>query len=184
MSRLRASLVVLMLIGCGGTSATVPSSNAPSSSSTADTLVGHVTRAEVEALPKWAVAKDSTETNPELEAAKALSSVPAGASVRVILGTWCGDSRREVTRFWKALDVAGAVPFSIEYVAVDRAKKTSDGSIDGVELRYVPTFIVLRNGKESGRVIESSPNGIERDLGALLRGEKTGVISRRTDVGA
>jgi hypothetical protein len=147
--------------------------------------VGHVARADVEALPKWVEAKTDPETQPDEAGAKALASVPAGASVRVIFGTWCGDSRREVTRFWKALDVAGGkVPFAIEYVGVDMGKKAPEGLIDGVELRYVPTFIVLRGGKEVGRVIESAPNGIEKDLGALLRGEKTGVISLRTDVGA
>lgn len=150
-----------------------------------DPLVGHVARADVEKLPKWIEAKSKPETEPDEKAAKALANVPKGALVRVIFGTWCGDSRREVTRFWKAIDLAGgATPFAIEYVAVDTGKKVPDGSIDGVGLRYVPTFLVLRDGKEVGRIVESSPNGIETDLGALLRGQRSGVISKRSDVGA
>jgi hypothetical protein len=155
---------------------TTPSANEP--------LVGHVARADVEALPKWIEAKTKPETRPDEAGAKALASVPPGATVRVIFGTWCGDSRREVTRFWKSIDIAGAkLPFAIEYVGVDMGKKEPSGLVDGVGLRYVPTFIVVRAGKEVGRIIESAPNGIEKDLGALLRGEKTGVISLRTDVG-
>ena len=147
--------------------------------------VGHVTRAEVEALPKWIAARQQDDTIPDAEAARALKDVPAGATVRVFFGTWCGDSRREVTRLWKALDLAGGgVPFALEYVAVDRAKTAPGGLTDGIGLRYVPTFVVVRAGKEVGRIIESSPGGLEKDLRALLKGERTGVISSRSDVGA
>jgi hypothetical protein len=192
----RRTIVAASVLCCACASSTpsptpTPPTPAPMASTTTsnatEPLVGHVARADVEALPKWIEAKTKPETQPDEAAAKSLASVAPGAKVRVIFGTWCGDSRREVTRFWKAIDLAGGVakmPFAIEYVGVDMGKKAPEGMIDGVELRYVPTFLVLRDGKEVGRVIESAPNGIEKDLGALLRGEKTGVISQRTDVGA
>ena len=196
---IRWTMIAASVLGCACASSTPSPSATPTTSTTSttaettasttpknpdDPLVGHVARADVEALPKWIEAKTKLETQPDEAAAKALATVPQGASLRVIFGTWCGDSRREVTRFWKALDLAGKVPFAIEYVAVDMGKKAPDGLVDGVGLRYVPTFVVVRGGKEVGRVIESAPNGIEKDLGALLRGEKTGVISLRSDVGA
>ena len=181
-----------LLLACGGGTPTVVSPPAPArpavstlapSSPDDEPPAGHITRAVVERLPKWVVARESAD--PDAVAAKALLDVPPGATVRVFLGTWCGDSRREVSRFWKALDLAGGpVPFTMEYIAVDRAKSAPDGLTNGIGLRYVPTFIVVRGGKEVGRIIESSPGGIEKDLRALLRGERAGVISARTDVGA
>ncbi len=50
------------------------------------------------------------------------------------------------------------------------------------EILYVPTFIVSRNGQEVGRIVESSPNGIEKDLLALLTGRSRGLITSRADL--
>jgi hypothetical protein len=104
--------------------------------------------------------------------------------VTVFLGTWCSDSRREVARLWRALDqVGGLVPFEVEYVAVDRAKSAPADLVAGQDLRYVPTFVVEREGEEVGRVVESAPGGIESDLLALLTGEASGTVSGRDDLG-
>lgn len=126
---------------------------------------------------KWETA--FAAASPSADAAKALASVPPGGEVLVVLGTWCGDSRREVSRFVKALDLAGAVPFQTRFVGVDRQKRAEGLDAEALGIRYVPTFIVSRGGKEVGRVVESAPGGIEADVGALLRGEKTGVLSAR-----
>jgi len=64
---------------------------------------------------------------------------------------------------------------------VDRAKEAPGDLLSGVELEYVPTFVVSRGGAEVGRIVESSPGGVERDLGDLLRGDQTGIISGRED---
>jgi hypothetical protein len=144
-------------------------------------LVGPVTREKVEASPEWAQAE--VEAKPDPNVAAALAAVPAGAEVEIFLGTWCGDSRREVPRLWKALDAAGgAVPFQIHYVGVDHAKKEPAAEIAREGVRFLPTFIVRRGGHEVGRVVETSPNGIESDLLALLTGKASGVLSTRTDL--
>lgn len=144
-------------------------------------LIGAVTREKVEAAPEWVQAE--VEAKPDPNVAAALAAVPAGAEVEVFLGTWCGDSRREVPRLWKAIDAAGGtVPFRIHYVGVDHAKKEPAAEIAKQGVRYLPTFIVRRDGKEVGRIVETSPNGIESDLLALLTGKASGVLSTRTDL--
>jgi thiol-disulfide isomerase/thioredoxin len=144
-------------------------------------LVGPVTREKVEASPEWVQAE--VEAKPDPNVAAALASVPPGAEVEIFLGTWCGDSRREVPRFWKAVDAAGgAVPFQVHYVGVDHAKKEPAAEIAREGVRYLPTFIVRRGGHEVGRIVETSPNGIESDLLALLTGKASGVLSTRTDL--
>lgn len=145
-------------------------------------LVGPATREQIEeASPEWVQAE--VDSHPEAEAAKALASVEPGAEVTVFLGTWCGDSRREVPRLWRAIDAAGgAVPFRISYVAVDRQKKEPAGAAVESGIRYVPTFIVRRGGHEVGRIVEEAPHGIEHDLLDLLTGKAHGVIATRQDV--
>lgn len=144
-------------------------------------LLGPVTREKVEAVPEWVQAE--VDAKPEAAAAAALAAVEPGAEVVVYFGSWCGDSRREVPRFWKALDAAGAaVPFSVRYVAVDRQKKEPADAVAQDGVRYLPTFIVRRGGHEVGRVVETSPKGIESDLLALLNGSAHGVLSTRTDL--
>ena len=116
---------------------------------------------------------------PDRAAARALATVPPGGEVLVVLGTWCGDSRREVSRFAKALELAGPVPFGVKWLGVDREKEAPGFDAKTLDIRFVPTFIVSRAGRELGRVVESSPGGIETEVGALLREEAHGVVTAR-----
>ena len=145
-------------------------------------LVGPATREQIEgAAPEWVQAE--VEAHPDAETAKALAAVAPGAEVTIFLGTWCSDSRREVPRFWHCLDeTGGAVPFKVTYVTVDRQKKEPAGPVTENGVRFLPTFIVRRDGREVGRIVETAPNGIEHDLLALLTGKAKGVIATRTDL--
>ncbi len=139
---------------------------------------GVVTQADIEAaLPAWAEERRAAQV--DQTASAALAQVAPGAELVVVLGTWCGDSKREVPRLWRALELAGAVPFTVTYLGVDRVKEAPGGVVDGLDLRYVPTFIVRRDGAEVGRVIEGAAEGVEVALLALLRGERSGVTSLR-----
>jgi hypothetical protein len=66
---------------------------------------------------------------------------------------------------------------------VDRDKHEPRDLIANQDLRFVPTIIVRRNGEELGRIVEESPQGIEIDLLAILRGDQTGWVSAREDLG-
>ena len=172
--------IVSLATSCA-TSTTAPAQAKPAEK---PVIVGETTRAAIEAAPEWMAAE--AESQPDPAASTALATVPPGAEVTVFLGTWCGDSRREVPRFWKALDIAGSrgaeAPFAIHYIGVDRQKKEPSAPVTNNNILYVPTFIVSREGREVGRVVEESPNGIEKDLLALLTGQAQGLITTRTDL--
>jgi thiol-disulfide isomerase/thioredoxin len=161
-----------------------PASPAPAAATAAapeTVLIGDTTRDKVEASPEWVQAE--VEAQPDAAAAAALAAVEPGAEVTVYLGTWCGDSRREVPRFWKAVDAGGgSVPFAVRYVGVDHAKKEPADLLKQDDVRYLPTIIVRRGGKEVGRIVETSPHGVEQDLLALLTGKAAGVLSTRQDL--
>ncbi len=146
-------------------------------------LVGLLTRAEIEAaLPDWVVAQ--VEARPDSEQAVAMAAAGSAASrVTVYLGTWCSDSRRELSRFWRAIDEAGGeAAFELAYVGVSRDKEQPAERLEGLGLEYVPTFVVEIEGAETGRIVEESPHGIEHDLAALLRGEATGLITAKEEL--
>ncbi len=171
---LSSAMALTALAGAGDPPA-VPLTARPAAPEEA-VAAGPTTREKVEASPEWAQAE--VEAKPDESAARALGTVEPGAEVTVFLGTWCGDSRREVPRFWKALDAeGGAVPFQVRYVAVDHAKKEPAGLLKENDVRYLPTFIVRRGGHEVGRIVETSPHGVEQDLLALLAGKASGVLT-------
>jgi thiol-disulfide isomerase/thioredoxin len=159
--------------------AAVPAPAAPAQET--PVLVGPTTRDKIEAAPEWTLAE--VEARPEADAARELAEVQPGAEVVVFLGTWCGDSRRELPRLWKAMDSgSGAVNFQIRYIGVDHAKKEPADLVKEYNVLYLPTFIVRRGGREVGRIVETAPHGIERDLLGLLTGKTTGILTTRTDL--
>lgn len=145
-------------------------------------LLGTLARTAIEsACPEWVAERGAA--SPDAEFSRRLVAVEPGAKVTIFLGTWCGDSRRQLARLWRALDEAGRDPsFSIDYVGVDEAKREPAERIIGRDLRYVPTFLVERDGVEVGRIVEVAPNGIERDLLALLEGSVQGLLTTRAEL--
>lgn len=176
-------IVALSFLSC--TSPPAPVVQHPAPTAEKPVITGPLQRAQLTDIPKWTL-PDTVDN----AAAKALAQVPPGAHVQAIIGTWCSDSRRELPRLYKALDVAGvtdaaSMPFTLEVIGVDRDKKSPGLTLD---VAYVPTFIVTRPDenaagamREVGRIIESAPNGIEKDLLSLLDGTRSGVITGRQD---
>ena len=100
----------------------------------------------------------------------------AGKEFVIFMGTWCGDSRREVPRMLRVLDYCGIKPSRIKLIMVsnqDSAYKQSPSHEErGLEIHRVPDLIVYKKKEETGRVIESPVVSLEKDLLAIERDEK------------
>lgn len=96
-------------------------------------------------------------------------------NIKLFLGTWCSDSKREVPRFYKVLDVANFPENQLEVIAVDDAresyKQSPNGEEQGLNIHRVPTFIFYKNGKEINRIVESPHTTLEQDLKDILEGK-------------
>lgn len=150
---------------------------APDAAADPEVELGPLTREQVEQLDPRFVEAETTSIV-DSAAARELGAAAPGAELVVYLGTWCSDSRREVGRFWRLLDeLPEVVPFTIEYVGVDRKKVEPQALLAGAGVDHVPTFVVRRDGVECGRVVEKAPHGIERDLADLLAGSAHGFLS-------
>jgi thiol-disulfide isomerase/thioredoxin len=79
-------------------------------------------------------------------------------------GTWCGDTKRELPRFYKITDQANIKREKITLYMLDRGKKSPEKQEKKYKIHSIPTFIILVNGKEAGRIVENPKNTLEKDL--------------------
>ena len=97
-------------------------------------------------------------------------------SIVIMFGTWCHDSKREVPRMLRILDSAGVRPEQISLIGVDTKKAEPKGREKLYNLRNTPTLILLKNGKEVGRIIERPNVSLEADLIGLTTRSSEPVV--------
>ena len=85
-------------------------------------------------------------------------------------GTWCEDTQLILPRFFKILETSGVPDQNVTLLGVNR-KKESFGNLSATfAITNVPTIIVLRNGKETGRVVEYGKTGNwEKELSDIIQ---------------
>lgn len=94
-------------------------------------------------------------------------SLPESLEVRVLFGTWCHDSEREVPRLLKLLKLAGIRDESVELYALDLKKKDPEGMADTMGIKYTPTFIFHVGNRELGRIVERPEVSLISDISRL-----------------
>jgi hypothetical protein len=96
--------------------------------------------------------------------ANALDSV----NVRIVMGTWCSDSRMQVPRFYRILDYLHYPENKVSLLMVGRDKKGMRNETDSLDIQLVPTFIFYKNGKELGRIVEEPKVSLEKDMAGIV----------------
>lgn len=100
-----------------------------------------------------------------------LKEIQDSVKINVFFGTWCHDSKKQVPAFIKTIELAKNSLIEVEYVAVTKNKNDPNKLSDSFGLKYTPTFIIYRNNKEYGRIIEEPEFSIEEDLVLILKSE-------------
>ncbi|MDT0606885.1 TlpA family protein disulfide reductase [Croceitalea rosinachiae] len=94
--------------------------------------------------------------------------------LKLFLGTWCGDSKREMPRIIKILQEAKFPMENLEIIALDRRKefykKSPGGEEKGLNIIKVPTLIFFKDGKQVNRIVESPIASLEEDILSILKG--------------
>jgi len=92
--------------------------------------------------------------------------------ILVFLGTWCGDSKREVPRFYKILEKCNYPMERLTVIAVSNEpgmyKQSPDHEERDLNIFKVPTFIYYKNGVEVNRIVESPISSLEEDMYKLI----------------
>lgn len=100
---------------------------------------------------------------------------PEKTTVKIVFGSWCGDSKRELPRMLKVLHVAGFPEKNIQLIGVydslDIYKQGPKREERGLHVYRVPTFIMYQKDKEIGRIVEYPVESLERDLLKIVSGQ-------------
>ena len=96
--------------------------------------------------------------------------------IKVFLGTWCGDSRKEVPRFYKIIEAAKFPRNQLQVIALNKTeeayKQSPNHEEKGLNIHRVPTFIFYKNGKEVNRIVEHPKETLERDMLSIVTDNK------------
>ena len=90
--------------------------------------------------------------------------------IKVIMGTWCSDSRDNVPGFFKLMDHIKFRKRNIELIGLDVDKKNPNEDELQYEIINVPTFIFYNNDKEINRIVELTIESLEKDILKILDG--------------
>lgn len=88
-------------------------------------------------------------------------------SVKIFMGTWCEDSHRELPRFYNIMRFLNITDYEI--IGVDYHKETPEKLEKGLNIKFVPTFIIYSDGNELNRIIESPVQSLEKDIISIVQ---------------
>lgn len=116
----------------------------------------------------WFV-QNQKEFTPNPDVVKQYTANKDSINIIVFGGTWCGDTKHLLPNFIATTDAAGFPDNRITLIGVDRNKKTLFNLSEVFGITNVPTFIVMKNGKEIGRVVEYGKIGApEKEIAEML----------------
>lgn len=85
----------------------------------------------------------------------------------VFAGSWCSDTQNLLPKFFKTLDETKN-GYQVELYFMDRSKKLPDNSQTTYDINKIPTFILIEDTEEIGRIEEAVNVSIEKDLLKIL----------------
>ena len=92
----------------------------------------------------------------------------------VFTGTWCEEAQYILPRFFSLIDAAAIRADQVTLIGVDPSKKTVRHLTEEMHITAIPTFIVLKNGREIGRISPVSKDSPwERELVRSLQNPQT-----------
>jgi thiol-disulfide isomerase/thioredoxin len=133
-------------------------------------LKGFMSRQELATDSSFAwFAQNSKDYKPYESAVTALKGAKDSIYILAFGGTWCSDSKYILPKFFMLADAAGLPQDHITVLGVDEGKKTVQHLSETFNVVNIPTFIVLKNGHEIGRVVEYGKAGMwDKELGEVV----------------
>ena len=118
---------------------------------------------------KWYAESQKIYSHPDSAIVNTLARNKDSVSYIVFGGTWCEDTQFILPKFFMLQEKAGISNDRITLFAVDRQKRTTGNISSAFNITNVPTIIVMKNGKETGRVVEYGTTGKwDQELAGIL----------------
>ena len=120
---------------------------------------------QVELLERHEVFKRNYDA---YEVTAGIDGLPADLKVKILFGTWCHDSEREVPRMLKLLAASGVKEDNISLISLDIRKEEPEGRAKALAVRFTPTFIFFSDDAELGRIIERPVESLQADIAEMV----------------
>ena len=109
---------------------------------------------------------------PNTSIASTIKSELKNYSIKVFMGTWCGDSKREVPRLYKILEDTNFPMDQLTVIALSREpdmyKQSPQHEEAGLNIHRVPTIILYKDGIEVNRIVEQPVKSLEEDIQNII----------------
>ncbi|APY08912.1 hypothetical protein BWZ20_11635 [Winogradskyella sp. J14-2] len=116
--------------------------------------------------------KNYNDYEPNSTITEAIASELKNYGITLFMGTWCGDSKKEVPRLYKVLEACNYPMDQLTVVAVSREagmyKQSPQHEEAGLNIHRVPTVIFYKNGKEINRIVEHPVKMLEEDIQNII----------------
>jgi thiol-disulfide isomerase/thioredoxin len=172
-------LILTFITSCGNINNTVKTVEKDSTPVTVQNseeqqgmLIGKFTIEDLQEAPYESWFKSEYDNfKPSAEAMETIKNNISDYEIMVFMGTWCGDSKREVPKLLKILEEAGYDLSNLTMVGVSRSKTTPQKLEEGWDLNRVPSIIFIKDGKEINRFVEYPRETIEEDIAKIVSGQ-------------
>ncbi|MBT5185308.1 MAG: thiol reductase thioredoxin [Kordiimonadaceae bacterium] len=136
-------------------------------------LLGEISKSDLQQAP-FSTWYEEYENGYQVDAAsiEGLQDLLKGVEIKIGMGTWCHDSKREVPRFYKILDQAGINLEQTKMYGLDRKKQSDNSEAISMQVQNTASIVFYKNGIEMNRIVERPVVSLEKDMMTILRGEK------------
>ncbi|HET8753584.1 MAG TPA: thioredoxin domain-containing protein [Salinimicrobium sp.] len=136
-------------------------------------LVGQIEKSDLMQPPfsSWFMAGNESFSPADAQLEIIKDNISEFDNIKIFMGTWCGDSKREVPHFYKILELSDYNLEKVDLVAVDRRKTTPDNLQEVYNITRVPTIIFFKDGKEVNRFVEYPQENLETDIANIVSGK-------------
>lgn len=111
----------------------------------------------------------SNNYNPDQTITEQLKKVLPSCQLYIFMGTWCEDTHNLLPKLYKTMLLSRSYT-NYKMYGVDRNKKSNRKEEESYKIINVPTIIVMKDGVELGRIVETTKTTIESDLLKIIEG--------------
>lgn len=122
----------------------------------------------IDSLFKDTWATEYNNYQPDFETLDSLEGKLKEVTIKIVFRSTCSDSREQLPRLFKILNELNYDVNSITIIGVNREKQGLSNEAEGLEIEFVPTIILYKNGNEIGRIVETPVESLEKDLLKIL----------------
>jgi thiol-disulfide isomerase/thioredoxin len=135
---------------------------ADSSENNAKMLIGIINKNDLlsdTSFSKWYAESQRIYPHPDTVAVNAFKNNKDKIYFLFFGGTWCEDTHFILPKFYKVLEASGFPDDHVTVFMVDRKKNVTGNLAHAMNIKATPTIVVIRDGKETGRLVEYGKTG-------------------------